>query len=76
MERNPPAELIEFLAPYSGGVIEMFLATRELVYAVAPDAVEYVNDAPYTVSTSYTYTQSFVLAGCGKRPNSWVSRDS
>jgi hypothetical protein len=61
MENDPPAELFEFLAPYSSSIRELFLGARELVYEVAADATESVNDAPYTVSTNYTYTHSYVL---------------
>jgi uncharacterized protein DUF1801 len=62
MERVVPAELLEYLAPYSPGVVNAFLATRERVLTLAPNASEIVTNVSYTVSCGYTFTHSIKQA--------------
>jgi hypothetical protein len=54
--RAVPAELVEFLAPFSPEVHELALGLRERVLAVMPNAHEFVWDATNAVSLAYTPT--------------------
>lgn len=56
MARAAPAELVDFLAPFSAEVHELALGLRERVLAVMPNAHEFVWDATNAVSLAYTPT--------------------
>jgi len=56
MPRAAPAELIDFLAPFSGEVQELALGLRARVLTVMPNAHEFVWDATNAVSLAYTPT--------------------
>jgi hypothetical protein len=56
MPRAAPAELIDFLAPFSGEVQELALGLRARVLTVMPTAHEFVWDATNAVSLAYTPT--------------------
>jgi len=58
MEANPPSELLEFLTRYPPEVGEVFLAARDKVFGIAPEATEIVTNASYTVACGYTFTHS------------------
>jgi hypothetical protein len=58
MSRAVPEELISFLAPYPRQVVEIMLATREVVWALCPNATETIWDACSTVTLGPTYTHS------------------
>jgi hypothetical protein len=54
MSRPVPAELIDFLAPFSDEVHELALGLRARVLTVMPNAHEFVWDATNAVSLAYT----------------------
>jgi len=56
MSRAVPAELIDFLAPFSDAVRELALGLRARVLSVMPNAHEFVWDATNAVSFAYTPT--------------------
>ena len=56
MPRAVPAELVDFLAPFSDDVQELALGLRVRVLAVMPNAHEFVWDATNAVSLAYTPT--------------------
>ena len=56
MPRQVPAELIDFLAPFSDEVHELALGLRARVLAVMPNTHEFVWDATNAVSLAYTST--------------------
>jgi hypothetical protein len=56
MPRAVPAELIDFLAPFSDAVHELSLGLRAPVLAAMPNAHEVVWDATNAVSLAYTPT--------------------
>ena len=56
MPRPVPAELIDFLAPFSDEVHELALGLRARVLTVMPNAHEFVWDATNAVSLAYTPT--------------------
>jgi AraC-like DNA-binding protein len=56
MPRAAPAELIDFLAPFSDEVHELALGLRARVLTVVPNAHEFVWDATNAVSLAYTST--------------------
>jgi len=56
MPRAVPAELIEFLAPFSDEVHELALGLRNRVLRVMPNVHEFVWDATNAVSLAYTPT--------------------
>src|SRR5437879_1569753 len=58
--RTPCPELIEFLQPFPSNVIELALATRAKVIALAPNANETMWDAYNAVSIGFAYTGTFV----------------
>ncbi|MGH8103413.1 MAG: hypothetical protein ACREJQ_02700 [bacterium] len=58
MQRKPPAQLLEFLAPYPLEVKKLFLATRKTVFEYTPRATEVVVDAANAVATGCTFTHS------------------
>jgi hypothetical protein len=58
--RPPSAELIEFLRPFPPQVIELALATRARIIALAPRANETVWDAYNAVSIGFAYKESFL----------------
>jgi len=63
-KRPPNPEYLDFLAAYDPPVIELALATRELVLEEAPEAIELIYDAYSAVSAGYSFTgrpsESFV----------------
>jgi Domain of unknown function (DU1801) len=56
MPRAVPAELVDFLAPFSDEVRELALGLRARVLTVMPNAHEFVWDATNAVSLAYTPT--------------------
>jgi hypothetical protein len=56
MPRAVPAELVDFLAPFSDEVHELALGLRARVLTVMPNAHEFVWDATNAVSLAYTPT--------------------
>ena len=56
MPRAVPAELIDFLAPFSDEVHELALGLRARVLTVMPNAHEFVWDATNAVSLAHTPT--------------------
>ena len=54
--RKPSPELLTFLAPYGARIVELALATRARVIAIAPTANETDWDAYNAVSMGFHYT--------------------
>jgi hypothetical protein len=52
----PTPEYLEFLSPYGPGIVDLALATRELVLEEAPESVELLYDAYNAVSAGYSFT--------------------
>lgn len=62
--RAPPAELQQFLAAFAPEIGSLFLCTRRVVLAVAPDADELIYDAYNAVSAAYSYSGRLKEAFC------------
>ena len=70
MPRAVPAELVDFLAPFSDEVQQLAVGLRARVFTVMPNAHEVVWDATNAVSLAYTPTTRWQdgvvhIAGCG-----------
>jgi len=62
--RRPAPELVGFLAAFEPAIARLFLATRRLVLAAAPDANELIYDACNAVTVAYTFTGRLAEAFC------------
>ena len=54
--KPPNPEHLRFLAAYDDRVVELALATRQLVLEEAPDSIELLYDAYSAVSAGYSFT--------------------
>jgi hypothetical protein len=64
VQRPPPAELVEFLAPYREAVIELVVGLRQRVLEVMPNAHEFVWDATNAVALAYAPATRWQDAVC------------
>ena len=56
MDRPPPQELLEFLAPYPSETVELYLEAREFLLSFAPEANEVIWDAANAVTLGLSFT--------------------
>ena len=64
VQRSPAPELVEFLAPYHAGVVELVVGLRERVLEVMPNAHEFVWDATNAVALAYAPATRWQDAVC------------
>jgi hypothetical protein len=62
--RKTPRELREFLSAFDPAISKLFLATRRVVLAAAPDANELVYDAYNAVTIAYSFSGRLTEAFC------------
>lgn len=62
MARPPSAALLDLLAAQDPHVVELALATRELIVDEVPEAKEEIFDVKYAVSIMFTYTGNWTTA--------------
>ncbi len=62
--RKPAPELLGFLSAFEPAIARLFLDTRRLVLAAAPDANELIYDAYNAVTIAYTFTGRLAEAFC------------
>ncbi len=58
MEREPPDDLLVYLARFERPVVELMLATRDKVYEFGSDMSEFFLSVPYAVACNFSYTHS------------------
>jgi len=62
--RKPPNELCEFLSAFDPSISKLFLATRRVVLAAAPEVNELIYNAYNAVTAAYSFSDRLKEAFC------------